>query len=255
MAEPSVVAVSGGGGLLAKTPPPGYTYWHWHLTYPLQCADDAHVQVAHFLEADMQRWAAALATALFAPQPAVEDSTVVQPTTQAEGAGAEARRKRLSCNGDTASRPDWQARERLWDLLAELVPLADAVDAVLRASRRPLREQLPLTPAEWQPAVIGSHAVAGALALHSDQAAACSSAMHAVHDVHTLTLKVSPDGSPRNGRDARETRRALCTAVATLPSLRTLHLDLAGFHGGGADEAAAVAASNLRSNEVRIGVL
>ena len=168
----------------------------------------------------MQRWAAALAAALFAPQPSVEDSS--QPTMLPGAAGAEA------------------CRERLWQLLGELAPLGDAVDAVLRASRQPLLEQLPRTPAEWQPAVIGSHAVAGALALHSDQAVACSSVMYAVHDVHTLTLEVSPAGGQRNGRNARGKRRALCAAVATLPALRTLDLDLNGIAGGGADEAALV---------------
>ena len=205
------------------------------------CADDTQVQVAHFLEADMQRWAAALAAALFAPQPADEDSSL--PTTPALGDGAEARRKRPRNKRGYDNKPSMhtRSRERLWQLLDELTPLDNAVDAVLRASRQPLLEQLPLTPAAWQPAVIGSHAVAGALTLHSDQAAACSSAMHAVHDVHTLSIELSPAGGQRNGRNARGLRRALCSAVATLPALHTLDLDLNGIDGGGADEAAVVA--------------
>ena len=93
--------------------------------------------MAHFLEADLQPWAAALAAALFAPQ------------------------------------PDEKLCQQSWNLLDALAPLGDAVDTVLRASELPLLEQLPRTPAEWQPAVIGSRAVAGALELSYGEAAAC----------------------------------------------------------------------------------
>ena len=94
------------------------------------------MQVAHFLEADLQPWAAALAAALFAPQPPPHAAT----------AGT-------AC------------RESAWRCMEDLKPLDGAVDAVLRASELPLLEQLPRAPAEWQPAVIGCHAVAGALEL------------------------------------------------------------------------------------------
>ena len=109
------------------------------------------MQVAHFLEADLQPWAAALAAALF--------STLNQaPAAAGSSAAAEA--------------------AGLWWCLEELAPLHEAVDTVLRASRLPLPEQLPRTPAAWRPAVIGSHVEAGALTLDSATAAACCDAMH-----------------------------------------------------------------------------
>ena len=84
--------------------------------------------------------------------------------------------------GDTAD---------MWRRLDELAPLGDAVDAVLRTPGLPLHAKLPRTPAQWQPAVIRSHAADGALTLFDEEAVACSGAMHAVSGVHSLTLDVT----------------------------------------------------------------
>ena len=119
------------------------------------------VQVAHFLEADMQPWEALLAAALFAASPSAA------------------------------------LREAAWRHLDELAPLGDTIGTVLRASRLPLRQQLPLTPPEWQPAVISSHAVAGTLTLDFAEAAACCDAMRAVQQLHTLNLELSPKPDDR----------------------------------------------------------
>ena len=109
--------------------------------------------MAHFLEADVQPWAAALSAALFGADP-------------------------------------WhvQSPPYAWERLEEIATLGDTVEAVLRRWRMPLLEQLPRTPAEWQPAVIGSRAVAGALELSYHELTACCNAMHAVRGVHTLTV-------------------------------------------------------------------
>ena len=152
--------------------------------------DSAHVQVAHFLEADLRPWAAALAAALFGPQPAEDDA------------------------------------DSRWNFLDALAPLHGAVDAVLRAWRLPLREQLPLTPAEWQPAVISSHAVRGTLALSCSDIVACSGAMHAVHDVHSLTIKLDTSVF-------RVAVLSMETALTSLPTLRTLRLDSTCLIGPG----------------------
>ena len=146
----------------------------------------SRVQVAHFLEADLQPWAALLTAALF-----------------------------------TASPPAAQ-REAAWGRLDELAPLGDTISTVLRASRLPLRQQLPLTPVEWQPAVIGSHVVAGALTLDFAEAAACCDAMHAVQQVHVLSLHL-----PRSINDSlvgaeEAVLLQVRTAVASLPALRSL---------------------------------
>ena len=108
-------------------------------------------------------------------------------------------------------------RESAWYCLEELRPLHGAADGVLRAAKLPLLEQLRRTPAEWQPAVIGSRAVAGALELSYSEAAACCDTMHAVRGVHTLTLNTFP-------RTAETGEPRVCTAVASLSTLRTLKL-------------------------------
>ena len=97
--------------------------------------------MAHYLDADLQPCADALSAALFA-------------------------------DGDDGLTPEHRAS--LWHPLDDLAPLGDAVDTVLRASqsRLPLLQQLLRTPAEWQPAVLRSHTVAGALALMAAHAAA-----------------------------------------------------------------------------------
>ena len=160
-------------------------------------ADRWQLQVAHFLEADLQHWAAALAAALFDPQPA-------------DG-----------------------RREQAWKLLDALAPLGDAVDTVLRASELPLLEQLPRAPAEWQPAVISSHAVGGTLALNCSEVVACSGAMHAVHDVHSLTLDMGP--LAEHLPDVSVFLAAVPSmeaALTSLPALRTCRVEKADGFGG-----------------------
>ena len=144
-----------------------------------------HLQVAHFLEADLQPWADALSAALFDPQPA-------------DG-----------------------RREQAWNLLDALAPLGDAVDTVLRASELRLLEQLPRAPAEWQPAVISSHAVGGTLALSCSDIVACGGAMHAVRDVHSLTLHVATADRLNDVSLFRAALPCMETALTSLPALRT----------------------------------
>ena len=147
--------------------------------------DSAHVQVAHFLEADLRPWAAALAAALFGPQPAEDDA------------------------------------DSRWNFLDALAPLHGAVDAVLRAWRLPLREQLPLTPAEWQPAVISSHAVGGKLTLCFPDFVRCSGAMHAVRDVSALALDMGPLAKLPDPSGFQAAVLRIETSLASLPALRT----------------------------------
>ena len=205
----------------------------WQPAHPR----DSLLQAAHFLEADLQPWAAALAAALFAPDTAQNSpSAARRPGRRARGAprrsAPERRSTRLASRGVRAAPPrranaaaaavvSSAARgERAWRCLEELRPLDGAVEAVLRASELPLFEQLPRTPAEWQPEAIGGRAVAGALELSYREAVACCDAMHAVRNVHTLTLHskgassaVTQVGEP-----------LACAAVAALSTLRTLKL-------------------------------
>ena len=141
--------------------------------------------MAHYLEADLQPWADALTAALFA-----------------DGDGGLSTEHRAS----------------LWHPLDELTPLGDAVDTVLRASRLPLCQQLLRTPAEWQPAVLRSHTVAGALQLGAADAAACSDAMPDMHGVHSLTLR----GGLCDARGAETDTQRLCRVVASLRALHSL---------------------------------
>ena len=92
---------------------------------------------------------------------------------------------------------------------------------MLRASRLPLLKQLQRTPAEWQPRLISSHAVDGALQVTYREAAACCDAMHAVREVHTLTLQWS-DALPDPSEAGPGAQRA-CAAVTSLPTLRILN--------------------------------
>ena len=171
-----------------------------------------YVQVAHYLDADLQPWAAALAAALFADAsvPAAE----AQTPHQLEGSEAQAE--------EAPASKSLELLQPAWRRLDELARFGGATDAVLRAWRRPLLEQLPLTPAEWQPALIRSHATDGALELDFPTADACRSAVHAVHDVHTLSLDFS---WPRR-RAATEGISLTLQAVATMPALRSVELDL-----------------------------
>ena len=91
-----------------------------------------NVQVAHYLDADLQPWAAALAAALFADAsvPAAE----AQPSHQLEENEAQAEAAPAS-NSLALLQPAWRR-------LDELARLSGATDAVLRAWRRPLLEQL-----------------------------------------------------------------------------------------------------------------
>ena len=154
------------------------------------------MQVAHFLEADLQPWGAALAAALFPPEPQ-------QPSAGAHGGGSAVQRKGT------------------WEQLEELKPLGDAVQVVLANRPGLLREQLPLTPAEWHPAVIDTHAAAGPLELDSDDAIAWSDAMRSVPTECACTLHIS-DGK-------EEPTASALSAVAALPKLRALILDEPGF--------------------------
>ena len=164
---------------------------------------DGRLQLAHFLEADLKPWAAALAASLFSG-PAVP-SAGEQPGVLVQGCTAAAFAAAASSNV-----VHW---ERAWRHLDELAPLGDAVATVLRAWRLPLLEQLPRAPAEWQPAVIGSHAVDGALTVSFDTAAACRGVLHAVHDVHSITLV--PPAAPQQFELALH-------ALASMPALRSL---------------------------------
>ena len=140
------------------------------------------MKVAHYLDADLEPWAAALAAALF-----VEPAFPAAEAPHKLGASA--------AQAETALASDHlELLQAAWGRLDELARFGGATDAVLRAWRRPLLEQLPLTPAEWQPALIASHAADGALELDFAMADACRGAVHAVHDVHTLSLDFS---SPR----------------------------------------------------------
>ena len=164
------------------------------------------MQVAHFLEADLQPWAAALAAALFdsKPRPPAVPANAPQPSERGSSA-----RVPLTRHADA------------WRLLEEVAPYGDTVDTVLRASRLSLLQQLPLTPAEWQPAVVHSHAVAGALKLDSAAVDACCDVMPALHGVESLSLHLN-----RHAVHAEEwALRRVVTAVASLPALRRLKVE------------------------------
>ena len=156
------------------------------------------MQVAHFLEADLRPWSVALAAALFAP-----DASPEPPALSGSAAAAAA-----VANGAAPCESPWQC-------LDELRSFHGAVDAVLRASRLPLLEQLPRTPAEWQPVAIGSRAVAGALELSYREAAACCDAMHAVRGVQSLCFYWSEAMEDASGAEAGGAQRA-CSALASL---------------------------------------
>ena len=174
-----------------------------------------YVQVAHYLDADLEPWAAALAAALFTD--AAFPPAAAQSSHQIEGNEAQAEAAPASSN--------FALRQAVWRRLDALAGLDGAADAVLRSWRRPLLEQLPLTPAEWQPVVIGSHAVSGVLQLRLPTATTCRGAMHAVHDVHSLSLDFSV---PRHDQVPPATEEISLTlhAVATMPALRSVDLDL-----------------------------
>ena len=168
--------------------------------------------MAHFLEADEHPWVAALAAALFAPfsqatptvnpQPPQErhDSSATPVAVAAEPPQLEpsvpgSRAVRFSLKNASSSKGKTRgvcsqaaARRQTWRHLDELAPLGDAVDAVLRASRLPLREHLLIAPAEWQPAVISSHAEEFVLAIDFATAGMCRDAIWAVSGMHVLSL-------------------------------------------------------------------
>ena len=162
--------------------------------------------MAHFLEADLQPWGAALANALFAPDAAQQPTALVGSAAAASVVSSVAR------------------RDSAWRLLDELRPLHGAVDAVLCGWQGPLLEQLPLTPAEWQPALIGARAIDGRLELSFCEAMASCDAMPTVRGVHTLILRWSD--AVQYLDDAAVAQRA-CTAVASLSTLRTLEVGTA----------------------------
>ena len=160
------------------------------------------MQFAHYLDADLQPWATALAAALF-PVAAVPTAEV-QPPGQLEGDAAQA------VEATSSRLVRWQDA---WRRLRELAPLGDTIVTVLRAWRLPLHEQLPLTPAEFQPAVICTHAVNGSLKLDVATADACHGAVHAVHDVHTLSLDFL---APSRKGDQPHFERGGCNAGTAL---------------------------------------
>ena len=199
----------------------------------------APVQVAHFLEADVQPWAAALSAALFGAEPR-------QPQPDA------------------------------WERLEEIATLGDTVDTVLRSWRLPLLEQLEDTPDEWQPAVIDSHAVDGTLSLDFATAAACCEAMCDLHTIHSLGLhgcgNLSDIESESDSESEHEEDHLLMydlvdilQEVATMPALRTLQLDFSPGWRFGVVQALAMAtwlsslsqlplaALDLSSHAYRIG--
>ena len=206
------------------------------------------MQVAHFLDADLQPWAAALAAALFT-DPAFPPAAA-QYSHQVEGNDAKAE---VASAGNNLV-----IRQAVWRRLDELARLGGAADAVLRAWRLPLREQLPLTPAEWQPAVIGSHAVSGVFQLRLPTASACRGAMHAVHDVHSLSLDFSRRNQSPTTTELKDIRQTL-HAVATMPALRSVDVDLSRSRCTRIVEELSPALSNLpqlaslRLNGSRIG--
>ena len=184
--------------------------------------------MAHFLEADLQPWAAALAEALFAPD-AAQQSTVL-PQRKARRLASPGVRDAPAPTGSAAATAEVSSAERregAWLCLEELRPLHGAVDAVLHAAKLPLLDQLPRTPAGWQPALIDSHVVDGKLVLSYRKAAACCDAMHAVRGVHTLTLNV--DTTAEDDTEAEVIELSICTAMASLSILRTVKL----FQGSG----------------------
>ena len=154
------------------------------------------MQVAHFLDAELLPWATALAEALFSPS-----VHALQPDSRAA-----------------------QASEETWGHLDALAPLGDAIDTVLRASRRPLLEQLLLTPAEWRPAVISSHTIADKLTLTGAEAAACRDDMHAVCGVQTFTLNLQASAAADSGAVATSEQQRACSAAAAMPTLRVLEV-------------------------------
>ena len=179
--------------------------------------------MAHFLEADLQPWAAALAAVLFATNTA--QHSTVPPQRKARRLASRDVSEAPPPSGSAAGAVVSSAarRESAWHCLEELRPLHGAADAVFHAAKLPpLLEQLPRTPAEWQPAVIGSRAVAGELVLSFREAAACCDVMHAVRGVHTLILQGGV--TAQDATEVVATDRSASTAVASLSTLRTFKL-------------------------------
>ena len=180
------------------------------------------MQVAHFLEADLKPWATALFSALFADQS--------EGAARRVAGGAARGQQRVAAERVAGSVWTAAQREAAWRGLDALSPLGDSVSAVFRAAKLPLLQQLPLAPAEWQPEVIGSHAVNGALELDCAATAACCDAMHAVHQVQALTLCMSPCRKVHGRGPGRRIelilsvgdQQRMCAAVAALPMLRSL---------------------------------
>ena len=181
------------------------THRHQHAW---QC--DRVMQVAHFLEADLHPWAAALAAARF-------DSA-------SHSAAVPADAPHPSERGSSAPAP-LTRRADAWRLLGDLTPLGDTVDTALRASHQPLLQQLPLTPAKWQPAVVRSHAVAGALTLDSAAVDACCDVMPALHGVESLSLHLNCHRAVYIAHAEEWALRRAATALASLPALRRLKVE------------------------------
>ena len=211
------------------------------------------MQVAHFLEADEQPWAHTLAAAVIADQlQASELQASELQTSEPQASERQASERAVDGRTGTCESP-WLQEDAVRRRLAELAPLGGTVDAVLRAARLPLAEQLPWTPQKWLPAVISSHTAGGHLRLTVSAAAACCDAMHAVRGVQSLTIQLERwmASEARVGRvratnsnniataeaaalpDSELLRRA-CASVAAMPCLRGFEIRIpyrcADFH-------------------------
>ena len=178
-----------------------------------------HAQVAPFLEADVQPWAAALASTLFVHSPplmATLAAAAAEAPPQASTLGSEPQAEDAQAGSSADGVQD------AWQRLDELAPFGGAVDAVLRAWRLPLLDQLRRTPEAWHPALLRSRVTAGELELSFAAAALSSVAMHALSDVHTVTLDVGEGIDIADVFDAEVIGRRVCSALA---SLRTLKVD------------------------------
>ena len=186
------------------------------------------MQVAHFLEADLRPWAAGLAAALFPPDTEQQSTFLPQRKSRrlASRGVSEAPARSGSASAAAAAVSSAARREAAWRCLEELRPLHGAVRAVLRASEVPLLEQLPRTPAGWQPALVRCLVFGGALTLWYHEATACCDVLRALRGVvRSLTLRMTDTCQDANEADLPEAGEPrVCTAVTALPQLRTIAL-------------------------------
>ena len=186
------------------------------------------MQVAHFLEADLQPWAISLVAAVTVDdlqpsaislvaavtvddlQPSaislvaavtVED---LQPSEHQVTPGAPAAVFQLSEEWKRLFRScDHYWHGLLQQRLNELAPIGDTLDTVLHAARLPLEQRLASIPEVWRPAVVGSRMdTAGELSLDcSDVAAACD-VMPAIQGLRALVIPGRAGSYSRGGARA-----------------------------------------------------